>query len=341
MATIQKRGDTYRVLIRKKGHKTVTRTFPKKFLAQQFAQHVESEMATASWREDSQCFGAMVDRYIKEIGPVREIGRSKMAVLLRLKEELGDVPLKDLTTQRLNSYAVSRDVSGATRMQDMIFIGVVLQTADSMWGAQPKLDEYKRSMVALKKLGVITESRERDRRVSDKEIETIIAHARTTFPFADLVWFSIHTSMRLGEVTRIRWNDLSEDGRTVIIRSRKHPTHKRDQRVPLLPEAVEIIQRQPKQSELIFPYKGDTVSTAFQRARDAAGLEDVRWHDLRHEAVSRLFERGLDMMTVAVFSGHRDINMLRRYTHLNAEKILDKLSAAEGTKQPSANPPAA
>lgn len=335
MGTIQKRGDTYRVIIRKKGHKTVTRTFPKKALAQQFAQYVESEMASSKWREDSQCFGPIIDRYIKEINPVRPIGRSKMAVLLRLKEELGDVPLKELTTQRLNSYAVHRNAAGPTIMADMIYIGVVLQTADSMWGAQPKLDEYKRSMVALKKLGVISESRERDRRVSDKEIETILAHARTNFPLRDLVWFSVFTAMRLGEVMRLRWADLSEDGRTIIIRERKHPRQKRDQRVPLLPESVEIMQRQPRTSEFIFPYDKQSVSTAFQRARDAAGIEDVRWHDLRHEGVSRLFERGLDMMTVAVFSGHRDINMLRRYTHLNAEKILDALSASEGTKRPS------
>jgi len=325
MGTIQKRGATYRALVRKKGHPAISKTFPKKALAQKWIAQTESDIAAGEWREDRQTFGLITDRYLIEIGAIRKFGRSKVALLHRLKAELGHLELREMTTQTLAQWATSRAAAPATVMQDMIYIGVVLQTAEAMWGAQPKIDDYKQAMLALKRLGVIAESQERDRRVSDKEVGRILEHASTIFPIEDLIWFSIHTAMRLGEVTRIRWSDLSEDGRTVIIRQRKHPKQKRDQRVPLLPEAVEIIERQPRIADEIFPFDGRSVSTAFQRARDAAGLEDIRWHDLRHEGVSRLFERGLDTMSVAVFSGHRDINMLRRYTHLSPEKILDSL----------------
>jgi integrase len=126
--------------------------------------------------------------------------------------------------------------------------------------------------------------------------------------------------MRRGEVLGMTWDELGDDGRTVGL-WRKHPEGKRYARVPLLKEAAEIIQRQPKTAAKIFPYKGETVSAAFQRSRNRIGL-DVRWHDLRHEGCSRLFERGLDAMTVALFSGHRDINMLRRYTHLDASQVV-------------------
>lgn len=325
MGTIQKRGDTYRVLIRKAGLPPISKTFPKKAIAQRWMIDTEAKIASGDYKHDDALFGDLVRKYLVEIGKIKPFGRSKRALLHTLERNLGDVKLTDLTTQRLTNYAVNRAVAPSTVMQDMIYIGVVLQTAESMWGAQPRMDEYKKAMTALKKLGVIAESRERDRRVSDEEVQRILAHCTSSLPMSDLVWFSIHTAMRNGEVFRIRWDDLRHEGRAVIIRERKHPTHKRDQEVPMVQEAVEIVSRQPRVSDRIFPYNGKSVSTAFQRARDDAGLHDIRWHDLRHEGVSRLFERGLDMMTVAVFSGHRDINMLRRYTHLNARQILDSL----------------
>lgn len=325
MGTIQKRGDTYRVLIRKKDLPPISKTFPKKAIAQRWMIETEAKIASGQYKHDDARFGDLIRRYLIEIGRIKPFGRSKRKLLEKLESTIGDVKLNQMSTQMLTNYAVERTAGPATVMQDMIYIGVVLQTAESLWGAQPHLDEYKKAMHALKKLGVISEAKERDRRVSDEEVDIILAHMQSTLPMYDLVWFSIYTAMRNGEVFRIRWDDLRNDGRTVVIRERKHPTHKRDQEVPLLPEAKAIIERQPKIDDRIFPYKGRSVSHAWQKARNAAGLRDIRWHDLRHEGVSRLFERGLDMMTVAVFSGHRDINMLRRYTHLNAVQILDSL----------------
>lgn len=97
----------------------------------------------------------------------------------------------------------------------------------------------------------------------------------------------------------------------------------------MLPEAVEIIKKQISVSgeeKFIFPYDGDSVSNAFRKAREKAGVGEIRWHDLRHEGCSRLFERGLDAMTVSLFSGHKDLNMLKRYTHLTPKKVLAMLS---------------
>ena len=325
MGVIQKRNDKYRVLIRKAGHKAVSKTFTKKSIAQRWMTQTESAMEAGEFREDEQNFGLLINRYLHDIGRIKPIGRTKRHILVRLQDELGDLSLRDLTAETLNAFAVERGAAPATVMQDMIYIGVVLKTAESMWGARPKIDEYNKAMRTLKNLGVVAESNERDRRVSDSEIERILANTISTFPMEDLIWFAVHSAMRGGEVHKIRWEDLSEDGRTVIIRERKHPRVKRDQRVPLVPEAVEIIQRQPRVAAEIFPFDQRSVSAAFRRAAKRAGVKDVRWHDLRHEGVSRLFERGLDMMAVAVFSGHRDINMLRRYTHLSPEKILDSL----------------
>jgi integrase len=69
----------------------------------------------------------------------------------------------------------------------------------------------------------------------------------------------------------------------------------------------------------------EAIKRAFMRARRRAGLEDFHFHDLRHEGTSRLFEKGLNPIEVASVTGHKTLQMLRRYTHLRAEDLVRKL----------------
>jgi integrase len=94
----------------------------------------------------------------------------------------------------------------------------------------------------------------------------------------------------------------------------------------LLGKTFEIVQRQPRPAEVtrdsrIFPVNKDTVTTIFPRAKVALGIDDLNFHDLRHEAVSRLFEQGYQIPEVALISGHKDRNMLPRYTQLKAKDL--------------------
>ena len=352
MGVIEKRitttGTSYRVKIRQRGNQTISKTFSKKAVATAWMSKTEADIEREVYREDEQMFGEILRRYIVEIGLIKPFGRSKAYSLNFLNDELGHVKLKDLTSGVLYKWALTRSQScgPATVMMDMSYIGVVLSTAEEMWGCKPKFDEYKKAMSTLKKLSVISPSDERDRRISDEEFSEILAHTNTGLPLVDWTFFSLSTSMRVGEVSELLWSDLSSDGKSIIIRQRKHPKKKRDDKVPLLPIAQQIIASQTKEqsdrkvligkdknkkwvkaSELIFPQNPKSITTAFRRARQASGVEDVRYHDIRHEAISRLFELGFDSMIVAVFSGHRDINMLRRYTHMNANKILGMIKA--------------
>jgi integrase len=119
--------------------------------------------------------------------------------------------------------------------------------------------------------------------------------------------------------------DLNEQDRTITIRDRKHPTEKQgnDQEVPLLGEAFDIVKRQPKTDKegRIFPVTDGTISSIFPRACNALKIEDLRFHDLRHEGVSRLFEKGYTIEQVALVSGHRDWKMLARYTQIKAKDL--------------------
>jgi integrase len=143
----------------------------------------------------------------------------------------------------------------------------------------------------------------------------------------EIIQFAIASAMRAGEIGGLRWDDLNERDKTILIRDRKDPQEKigNNQTVPLLKigelDAFEIVKRQPKTSELIFPWKFDTVSSIFPRACRALGIVDLHFHDFRHEGVSRLFEAGYQIQEVAIVSGHKDWAQLKRYTQLKAKDL--------------------
>ena len=164
----------------------------------------------------------------------------------------------------------------------------------------------------------------------------------------DLTLFAVSTAMRLGEIVGLRWENLDEANRTIIIRERKHPTKKttNHQKVPLpfgtctvggqLIDPLQMILKQPlawSRKGRIFPHAAQSVSRAFQRATDDTAIVDLRFHDLRHDGASRLFEAGWPIERVALVTGHRDWNMLRRYTQLRAEDFHRRQSNAEASGQ--------
>ena len=97
--------------------------------------------------------------------------------------------------------------------------------------------------------------------------------------------------------------------------------------MPLSTKAAQVLaaQRQRNDTPSPFPVTPNGFRLAWDRLRSRAGLSDLRFHDLRHEAISRFFELGLNIPEVAVISGHKDPRMLFRYTHLRAEEIVHKL----------------
>lgn len=133
--------------------------------------------------------------------------------------------------------------------------------------------------------------------------------------------------MRRGELLSIRWQDVDRKARTVSILKTKngHP-----RTIPLTPKALETLSGIPKTADRIFPVTPNAVRLAWERLRTRAGIEDLRLHDLRHEAVSRFFELGLTTPEVALISGHRDPRMLNRYTHLRPENVAQKLARLTG-----------
>lgn len=336
MASIRKRDTSWVADIRRKGHKSISKSFPTKGLAQEWARKIEREMDTMDFKDSrslaATTLGDLIDRYHLEIGAVKEFGKNKMAVLAALKTTLGGVKLAELSCERLMSHIDARMKEGAggvTIAIELTYLGGIFKAAKQLWKLPVDADFIAEARANLHYKGVSTKSKERDRRPTADEITRLCTHfagkTRQRVPMSDLIQFAIGTAMRLGEIINLKWADLNEADRTIIIRNRKHPREKQgnDQEVPLLGDTFAIVQQQPRTEgeDRIFPVTDGTVSSIFPRACNVLNIADLRFHDLRHEGVSRLFEQGYRIEQVALVSGHKDWKMLSRYTQIRAKDL--------------------
>jgi integrase len=144
-----------------------------------------------------------------------------------------------------------------------------------------------------------------------------------------IIDFAIASARRESEICRLEWRDNDGTNRTGLVRDAKHPTSRdgNHRRFKYTSEAWAIVESQPRTSAYIFPYDPKSVGAAFTSACHVLGIEDLRFHDLRHEATSQLFERGYQIHEVAQFTLHESWNELKRYTNLKPERVHELKSA--------------
>ncbi len=128
--------------------------------------------------------------------------------------------------------------------------------------------------------------------------------------------------MRRSELLAMRWEDVDVEARTVLLRKTKNGFPRT---VPLSTLALNVIKDTPRCGDTVFIVSANALRLAWERLKRRAGVSGLRFHDLRHEAVSRFFEKGLNVPEIALISGHRDPRMLFRYTHPKPEEVAAKL----------------
>lgn len=352
MASIRKqKSGRWRVQVRRKGQ-AVSETFRRHEDAKTWAADAERQIERGQAVRASRIarlttFGELIDLHVADMKEVaRAPGRSKEATLLMLKRRLGDLRLDQLTRERLLEFGRERSQEGAgavTVSMDLGFIKTVLVHAAAVHGLHLSAEPVDLARAALRRLGLVGKSRERDRRPTEDELERLFAYfdrkRQPSVPMTRVIKFAIATAMRQEEIFRVTWTDLDTRSRMLNIRDRKDPRQKRgnDQRIPLLAvsgfDAMALVEEQrsqrSNQSDRIFPFHHKTAGTAFTRACQALRIADLHFHDLRHEGASRLFEAGFRIEHVALVTGHKDWKMLRRYTHIRPE-ALHKLAVGFG-----------
>jgi integrase len=251
--------------------------------------------------------------------------RSKVATLDMLQRQLGAVKITALDRERLIQFGRARSKAGAgpvTLGIDIGAIGLVILHAAAVHGLPISTEQVALARIALKRLGLVGKGMERDRRPSVNEVEALIAlfeaNDRQIIPIGRIIKFAIATAMRLDEICRVEWADVNERTRMLLIRDRKDPRTKQgnDQRILLFgPSGYDgwsILAEQAlylgSAKGRIFPYNSRSVGTAFRRGCREIVIEDLHFHDLRHEGTSRLFEAGFAIEQVSLVTCHKDWN---------------------------------
>jgi integrase len=218
----------------------------------------------------------------------------------------------------------------ATVANDLIWIGVVLRAARSVkeLPVRPEVVQLARS--ACRELRLIGKAHRRARRPTPDELARLREYfarrdQRSTIRMLPVMEFAVCSARREAEICRLEWHDNDAATRTGIVRDAKHPTDKdgNHRRFKYTPEAWAIVQARPQTGEYIIPYDPKSVGTALTRACHVLGIKDLRFHDLRHEATSRLFERGYQIHEVAQFRLRESWNELKRYTNLRPENMRE------------------
>ena len=348
MATYQERAGRWRAIIRCKGYPTLSKTFPTKSLARVWAERTERELAEriAHGRRalDDRPMTDVFRWYKEEVGASERISGTQSGNLTRLEEGLGHVIACELSATHIIEHVKRRRLGehelksgftapacgGATMNVELSYLSKVLKLAKGMEVLSLSRDPVSDARPVLKQRQFIAKPRKRDRRPTPDELEKLRAYFqasawRASIPMSDIIDFAIHTGRRESEITRLQWSDVDEATRTALIRDVKHPREKdgNHKRFPLLGDAWKIVQRQPQneREDRVFPFNPSSIGTAFTRACKNLGIKNLRFHDLRHEAASRLFEQGYSIEQVAAVTLHESWTDLKRYTQLRPESL--------------------
>jgi integrase len=327
MATITRRNDRWQVKIRKKGQRTITKTFSNHEAAEKWSRKAESEIERGLYVEDTDAGRTTT---IKEAAQRLETeyldrlkhGHREINRLAALLERTGWEPLMltALKGKDIAAYVRSRENNGIkpdTIRLDLNLISRLYKHAIQEWG----MESLRNPADVVRRPSLRGTARER--RLEEGEEKKLLDAAKPVFKPA--IQFALETAMRREEIARLTWSYIDLKKRTAHLSKTKNGETRT---VPLSSKAVEILRALPRHIDEtpIFGLTGDQITGQMRRTVKRAGLEDLRFHDLRHEATSRLFERGtLDMMEIATITGHKTLHMLKRYTHLRAEDLAKKL----------------
>ncbi|WP_028879450.1 integrase [Terasakiella pusilla] len=326
MASVHKSGKKWRVQIRKYDH-NITRSFTKKSDATKWAVAEESKLELLRNRPEevlkSITLADLLKRYLMKVTPTKRgstIKRETTRINRLLREPLVLTTLDKLTAGKIAQYRdmrMKKIMEGSCR-HDLCLISSAIDCARKEWDIP----------IIINPVSMIKKPRSpkaRDRRLSPDEWQALLKAARQSYYpcFTDVLTFAAETAMRRSEITRIMKTDVDiQKGFLHIPETKNGPPRT----IPLSPEALNIVKRYMNHDgDTLFPLNYNQLGRAFRAACCDSELVDYRFHDVRHEAISRLTEKGLSPIEVSLISGHRDLRVLMNYSHMRVEEVGRKL----------------
>jgi len=326
MATFTKRNkNQWQAKIRKKGHSPVSKTFTKKVDAQNWARDIESEMDKGCYRStvpaENTYLSEILDRYYLEEVPKKKSTSDYKSRIKLLMNTMGHIRLIALMPSIIREFRDSRleYLASDTVRKDVSLLGRIIKHAITEWDIHLPHGNPVNSVKLPPKGG------SRERRLETGEEELLLKHAKLYGGLIEsIIKMALETGARRGEIQRLRWENIDFTNSTAFLLDTKNGE---DRKIPISNQAVLVLNSLPRNiCGSVFLIRPDSISQAFRRVCKKAGIKDLWFHDLRHEATSRLFELGLELMEVSSITGHKDLRMLRNYTHLRPENLVKKIN---------------
>lgn len=336
MATFRKRENKWQVQIRRQGFPTISRSFLKRTDAAEWARHWETkadrnELPTNTKALASISLGELVQRYRDEISCTKRGSEIEIIVLDAFLRD--PICRKKLSVLATSDFADYRDrrlavISAKTLIRQLAPLSNMFNIARREWGLPLRSNP-------LSDLRLVSPDNKRKRRLQEGELDKLLEAGRKTRNplLIPIVRLALETAMRRGEILALQFCDVDIERCTATIRESKNGYSRT---IPLSSLAAAILEstlavmcdKAKAQNARIFPLTPVAVRLAWDKLTKRAKIDDLHFHDLRHEAISRFFELGLTVPEVASISGHRDIRMLLRYAHADKGKLAKKLNAS-------------
>ena len=325
MATYRKRSGKWQVQVRIKDRASLSKTFPTKELARAWAVHIERQVISDGFlpsESPSTPLRELFTRYLESVSIKKKSSLSESYRLSHLsKSKLGEIHTDELKIVDLAMYRDERLklVSSSTIRREFVLLRHIFNVASHEWG-------YTSLGKLFSNFRLPKETHHRVRRISSDELDALWSALRSQRNpiYLKVAELALETGMRRSELLNIKIKDIKSGLIEVETSKSGYP-----RLIPLTDNAQKVIGciKNQMPNSYLFNVKPNALWLAWERARKKAGIPDIRFHDLRHEAISRMLEKGLSVAEVATISGHKDYKTLFKYAHLEIRKIALKLNS--------------
>lgn len=326
MASIRHRGSKWQARVTRIGFPPEVKSFATRQDAERWARSIESEMDKGSYVSRTQAetttLRHVLERYIAEVCPLMR-GGTDDAIRLRAmcRTRLARLSMAALTPMAIATYRDDRlkQVKAGTVIRELAYLSAIINHACREWGINIS------NPVASVRKPPTPQGRHRTLSAEEESqlLSALAPSARRNPWLRPMAILSLETAMRRGELLALRWSDINFEDQTAFLPMTKNGMART---VPLSRKAVDLLRNLPRCVDgSVFPINAPAHHKAFQRACKRAGLVDLRWHDLRHTAITRLATKLPNLIELAAVSGHRSLAMLKRYYHPSAAELARKL----------------
>jgi integrase len=343
MATIRRRGSRWQAQIRRSGHPPLTSSHSTRREAEIWARAVEAQLDrdehTNPQRRPAEqaqpvppgpCnfrLAEVVARYIETVSSRKKGAAIERAILgAFLRHPICRQPVTTLSQRDFAAYRDHRltGVLPTTLRREFSILHHMFEIARGEWGLPVPTNPLKGLTI-----GALRPHRERRLRTGEEEALLSAAAKSRNQLITPIIRLAIETGLRRSELLRLEWPRVDLKQRLLLIPDSKNG---RPRHVVLTQSALAVMLSLPRKDQRVFELSCNALRLAWERIKRRAGVEDLHFHDLRHEALSRFFEMGLTVPEVAALSGHRDPRMLFRYSHAMRERILETMDRSACAK---------